>query len=206
MSTGQDSSITAGLISDEDIIRISEFTTDLQELRETAALVGMAVGDAFMTMSNRMIAGLDLADTGLQGFVKNMAATVLEIISMLLSNAMANAIVIGTESAKFTGPAALFTMPAFIATAVGGVLGAFASIPKFAEGGIVSGPTMGMMGEYAGANRGNPEVITPLNKLKSMLGDSIGGDMSQIEVFGTMSGQNILLSSVRAQKYRNRRG
>ena len=205
MSTGQDSSITAGLISDEDIIRISEFTTDLQELRETAALVGMAVGDAFMTMSNRMIAGLDLADTGLQGFVKNMAATVLEIISMLLSNAMANAIVIGTESAKFTGAAALFTMPAFIATAVGGVLGAFASIPKFAEGGIVSGPTMGLMGEYAGATN-NPEVISPLSKLKSMLGDSIGGDMSKVEFVGKVKGQDLILINARAQKYRNRRG
>jgi hypothetical protein len=39
----------------------------------------------------------------------------------------------------------------------------------FANGGIVYGPTLGLMGEYSGA-RNNPEVIAPLNKLKSILG------------------------------------
>jgi hypothetical protein len=43
----------------------------------------------------------------------------------------------------------------------------------FANGGIVSGPTMGLVGEYPGAKT-NPEVIAPLDKLKSMLGG--GGD------------------------------
>jgi|GEM_PF-6192861 len=40
----------------------------------------------------------------------------------------------------------------------------------FANGGIVYGPTLGLMGEYSGA-RNNPEVIAPLNKLKSILGN-----------------------------------
>ena len=43
-----------------------------------------------------------------------------------------------------------------------------AGIPKFADGGIVSGATIGMVGEYAGAST-NPEVIAPLDKLKSLL-------------------------------------
>jgi hypothetical protein len=38
----------------------------------------------------------------------------------------------------------------------------------FAEGGIVSGPTLGLVGEYPNA-RTNPEVIAPLDKLKGML-------------------------------------
>jgi hypothetical protein len=38
----------------------------------------------------------------------------------------------------------------------------------FADGGIVSGPTLGLMGEYPGASS-NPEVIAPLDKLKGML-------------------------------------
>lgn len=40
----------------------------------------------------------------------------------------------------------------------------------FANGGIVSGPTMALVGEYAGA-RNNPEVIAPLNKLREMIPD-----------------------------------
>ena len=38
----------------------------------------------------------------------------------------------------------------------------------FANGGIVSGPTVGLIGEYAGASN-NPEVVAPLDKLRGML-------------------------------------
>ena len=41
-------------------------------------------------------------------------------------------------------------------------------LKAFADGGIVYGPTLGLMGEYPGA-RSNPEVIAPLNKLKDMI-------------------------------------
>jgi hypothetical protein len=44
----------------------------------------------------------------------------------------------------------------------------------FAKGGIVSGPTLGLVGEYPGAST-NPEVIAPLSKLQSMLAPSSGG-------------------------------
>lgn len=42
-------------------------------------------------------------------------------------------------------------------------------VPQFAAGGIVSGPTLAMVGEYAGAGS-NPEVIAPLSDLQSMIG------------------------------------
>ena len=45
---------------------------------------------------------------------------------------------------------------------------------KFADGGIVYGPTLGLMGEYPGA-RSNPEVIAPLDKLRDLITPS-GGD------------------------------
>ena len=51
-------------------------------------------------------------------------------------------------------------------TAVGA---AVASIPKFADGGIAYGPTLGIFGEYAGA-RSNPEVVAPLDRLRSLVG------------------------------------
>jgi hypothetical protein len=44
---------------------------------------------------------------------------------------------------------------------------------KFANGGIISGPTMGLMGEYPGASS-NPEVVAPLDKLKSLIGGGVG--------------------------------
>lgn len=43
-----------------------------------------------------------------------------------------------------------------------------AGIRPFAGGGIVSGPTVGLIGEYAGA-KNNPEVVAPLDQLRGML-------------------------------------
>ncbi len=54
----------------------------------------------------------------------------------------------------------------YIAEAVATVLGVQAM--PFAEGGVISGPTMALVGEYAGAVN-NPEVIAPLDKLRSLI-------------------------------------
>lgn len=56
---------------------------------------------------------------------------------------------------------------------------AAAGIPMLAEGGIVSGPTLAMVGEYAGAS-GNPEVIAPLDKLRGMLAQPASMDFSKV--------------------------
>jgi hypothetical protein len=69
---------------------------------------------------------------------------------------------------------------------------------KFANGGIVSGPTMGLMGEYPGASA-NPEVVAPLDKLKDMIGGGGGGTF-------VLRGQDLLLSVNRAQKASNLKG
>jgi hypothetical protein len=44
---------------------------------------------------------------------------------------------------------------------------------EFASGGIVYGDTLARVGEYAGA-RTNPEIIAPLDKLQSLLGNPFG--------------------------------
>ncbi len=52
-----------------------------------------------------------------------------------------------------------------------------AAVPKFADGCIAYGPTLGIFGEYAGASS-NPEVVAPLDKLQQMVapqGSGIGG-------------------------------
>ena len=55
-----------------------------------------------------------------------------------------------------------------------------AGIPMLADGGIASGPTLAMVGEYAGAS-GNPEVIAPLDKLRGMLAEPAGFDFAKVE-------------------------
>ena len=55
-----------------------------------------------------------------------------------------------------------------------------AGIPMLADGGIASGPTLAMVGEYAGAS-GNPEVIAPLDKLRGMLAEPAGFDFGKVK-------------------------
>ena len=47
---------------------------------------------------------------------------------------------------------------------------AAAGVPMLANGGLATGPTLAMVGEYAGAS-GNPEVIAPLDKLRGLLAE-----------------------------------
>lgn len=67
-----------------------------------------------------------------------------------------------------------FAGPALAVAAIASVVAALMAIPKFAEGGIAYGPTLGLFGEYAGA-ASNPEVVAPLSRLKALISDSSGG-------------------------------
>lgn len=62
--------------------------------------------------------------------------------------------------------------PIMAIASVASILAAIASTPKataFAQGGVISGPTYALVGEYAGASN-NPEVIAPLDRLPALLG------------------------------------
>ena len=64
-------------------------------------------------------------------------------------------------------PFAGFGIASRFVTAATAMVQAIGVMP-FANGGIVSGPTVGLIGEYAGASN-NPEVVAPLDKLRGML-------------------------------------
>ena len=74
-------------------------------------------------------------------------------------------------------------------------------VTPFADGGIVYGPTLSIMGEYAGA-RSNPEVIAPLNKLKSIIGDdgSAGGHL-----VGRIRGRDIIMAMANETRINRRK-
>ena len=71
-----------------------------------------------------------------------------------------------------------------------------ANIPMMAEGGIVTGPTLAMIGEGRG-----PEAVIPLDKLDGFMG---GGGAQNINVTGRIQGSDILLSQERATRERSR--
>ena len=183
----------------------------MEKIMAVGQMVADVAGQAFGALGQSIVDSMGLASTGLEGFAQVMLRTLVDLGSMILkqivmnqASAMASSIASASQSAAATGPLAVFTQPAFIATAIGGVLSAFASIPKFAAGGIVSGPTMGLMGEYPGA-KSNPEVIAPLNKLQGMLDQGNGGTANVSGEF-VLRGQDLVVALQRAEKQRNRIG
>jgi hypothetical protein len=178
-------------------------TNELTVFQENAQLVGASVGEAFEGMTGRFIDSLGLADDGFQGFAKNLAKTITKLISMLLANAIANAITGSTASGSATGAAAVFTTPVFIATAVSGVLAAFAAIPKFATGGIVGGSSF--YGDKTLARVNSGELILNIAQQKNLAGVLSSGNNITLQPSLRVEGDGIRVLLNRVENNRNRR-
>ena len=80
------------------------------------------------------------------------------------------------------------------------MIGTLASVPKFADGGIAYGPTVGLFGEYAGASH-NPEVVAPLDRLRSLIAPQQSGG-GQVEF--RIEGRQLVGILNKESRYRSR--
>ena len=109
------------------------------------------------------------------------SVTALTTILTAAKQAETNANVKAAVSSALAANAGIPLVGAGIgAGAAASILAVMGSIPAFAAGGIVSGPTLALVGEYGGAS-GNPEVIAPLDKLRGMLNPAGAMDLSSVE-------------------------
>lgn len=168
--------------------------------------IGEQWGDMGETLANNFaqvgasIAG-SLADAAFNGsnFIDTLSQALIGLIKRLVVAAATAAIL-----AAFTGGGSAAAGASGAAGAGKALTGLAKSTTAFANGGIVSTPTLGLVGEYAGA-RSNPEVIAPLDKLKSMLGDRPGGNVHVTGEFG-IRGNDLAVVLDRANNTRNRLG
>jgi hypothetical protein len=154
--------------------------------------------------------GMALATAIVEG--KNMmgalAGAILGVLGGLLQQMGAAAVAASTLAKTFAIPG-VGLVAGIAAIALGTVLTGLATrvqsggFSAFADGGIVSGPTMGLVGEYPGA-RSNPEVIAPLDKLKNIIGNN--GGNSNVNVTGEfrINGQDLVVLLQKAEKTRSR--
>lgn len=171
----------------ENLARIRE---EMLLLAETSATWGMQFGEVM----GQIVMGTEGASEAFKSFASSA-------VDAAFNAATALAIQAAGQTAVGAGPAAAIVLPALITAGMGLMKSVFANIMQFADGGIISGPTLGLMGEYSGA-RTNPEVVAPLDKLRSM----IGGAGGNVIVTGRLDGRDILLSSERStiDRYRTR--
>tara|TARA_R100000664_G_scaffold16331_1_gene25094 strand:- start:12126 stop:14471 length:2346 start_codon:yes stop_codon:yes gene_type:complete len=129
-------------------------------------------------VANTIAEGRNLAE-GFKGFVKEIIKEMTRLIVKMLVMKAIMAIINPAGTA---------------ATAVADV---GSSVAGFAKGGLVTGPTLAMVGEGSGTTLSNPEVIAPLDTLRGMMG-------GPSRLSGRIQGADILLSSDRSTDSRYR--
>jgi len=168
---------------------IEKVRTAMDVLKDTVSAHAESIGNALQGAFHSMLEG--------ENPIKAIGKMIGDLIKRLIAAAAAAAVLslilsgLGIGGAGFTAGNTSFKN---LFGAMGGI--------KFANGGIVSSPTLGLVGEYAGA-RSNPEVIAPLDRLKSLMGDTVGGGKVEVGGSFTLRGQDLVVALERAQKQRN---
>ena len=148
------------------LIRLLTGATDTQTMSEGAKAGATAASATAMTAAAAGQAAQAAASVPVIAANKALTASYMELASAMFFAAHA--------SIPFAG----FGIASGFASAAKAFVAAMGATP-FAQGGVVSGPTLALVGEYAGAAN-NPEVIAPLDKLRSMLqpqGAAAGGSV-----------------------------
>ncbi len=156
---------------------------------------------SMLSNMGQMIGG---AKMGAEGLLEPLANMAIQLGELAIGYGVA---VSGIKQAlKSLNPvAAIVAGVALVAlgTALKGKLSSIAegehNMPELAEGGLAFGPTTALIGDNKNA-RIDPEVVAPLSKLRNMLGGA------NTNVYGRISGDDIVISNDRATRDRNRYG
>jgi len=159
----------------------------ISEITSVSTVLNTAFMDIGQTIMNMGIQGMET----MQDFGNELLNNIRRTISALIAQGIASMVSAALVKNSFLGPLAV---P--IAAAAGGTAAALFNtmIPKFADGGVVYGPTLGLIGEYSGASH-NPEVIAPLDRLRDLIRED--NDQQDITVHGMLSGNAIYLTNQR---------
>ncbi len=158
----------------------AEVSAEAQRMREAMANLqktGVSASDVFGTLGGVMRQLGGAVGSGAAAWLEwgaNLAQSISAAIPLIASLTTAKrASATANAASAITGAADSVASIPFVgwAMAIGAaaaMMAALTNMPKFAEGGLAYGPTMGIFGEYAGA-RSNPEVVAPLDRLRSLL-------------------------------------
>lgn len=142
-----------------------------------------------------------------QGFANTVASGVQAIGKQFIALGAVAVAAKNSLATLFTNPfaaiaagVALVAVGAALKSAIGG------GVPGFAAGGLVFGPTLGLVGEGVGTSRSNPEVIAPLDQLKGMLSDMGGGGTQRVVISGRLRGRDMALQNARTSRSQRRLG
>jgi hypothetical protein len=183
-----------GIIIPEDAVaRLQAYNTAQTQLATETALVAQNMGAALFVgdMFGQVLSGL--AETGkvsFQGIFDALKQMVIRFAAAIAAAFTLNILTGGLVMQAGGGGKGLGAL------IKGGKSFGIGGLTPFAAGGIVSGPTAALVGEYSGAKT-NPEVIAPLSKLQNMMGGNVTFTISGDSLVGTLNRAN----KTRARKF-----
>jgi hypothetical protein len=166
----------------------SQIVQDFDRLMTDMAMAVERLGeDIAISLGEALGNQLSGQGNGIEGFVQSVVGQLGNFVKTVGKMLIAYGISVQKFQTAFIQPqvavAAGIAMVA-LGTAVANQMKQGPSVTAFADGGIVSGPTLGLMGEYPGA-RSNPEVIAPLDKLKTLMKpEQSSGYVAQTHISG----------------------
>ena len=184
------------IIPEDAIARLEAYNLGQTQLANETALVAQNMGAALMVGDLFGQALGQLAETGKISFQGIFDALKQMVIRFAAAIAAAVTLNILTGGAVMSAGKAAGAKSGFGALLKGGKSMGIGGLTPFANGGIVSGPTSALVGEYTGA-RTNPEVIAPLSKLQNMMGGNVTFTISGDNLVGTLNRAN----KTRARKF-----
>lgn len=184
------------IVPQEAIDRANAYNLAQQQLAYDTQLVAQNMNAALFVGDMFGQALGQLAETGkvsFQGIFDALKALVLKFAAAIAAALTLNIL---TGGAVMSAGKAAGAKSGFGALLKGGSSFGIGGLTPFANGGIVSGPTPALVGEYTGA-RTNPEVIAPLSQLQNMMGGNVTFTISGDNLVGTLNRAN----KTRARKF-----
>jgi len=154
---------------------------------------GRAIGDVFASSVERAFDELEEGETRFGNFLQSMLQGLKKLAVQFIGAAIAALALAVAVRLAIGGIGGLGSMKDIFGT-MQSVAGFMPNIPMLAEGGVVTSPTLAMIGEG-----GQSEAVIPLDRL-----NEFGGGSQRVEVVGRISGSDILLSNERASRNRTR--
>jgi len=183
-------------IPEDAVARLQAYNDGQKQLAYETSLVAQNMNAALMVGDLFGQALGQLAETGKISFQGIFDALKQMVIRFAAAIAAAITLNILTGGAVMSAGKAAGAKSGFGALLKGGKSLGIGGLTPFANGGIVSGPTPALVGEYTGA-RTNPEVIAPLSKLQNMMGGNVTFTISGDNLVGTLNRAN----KTRARKF-----
>jgi tape measure domain-containing protein len=190
----QDAAGKAIQVTDDNITRLKKGIEDLNTGFKN--IIEGTLTDLSVALGEQLGNALSGAGFNIKSFLLPVAEAVISFGKLAIQVGIA---ALGIKTALKSLNPAIAIAGGIALVALGTLVKNSLSAPKLAEGGLAYGPTMATVGDNRNA-RVDPEVIAPLSKLKSMMGDmGVGGTLET-----RISGNDLIILLNRSQKGLNR--